>query len=702
VAAFTGSDHDRAIEPADSVTVLGDFDDARFVHGGVTSTFFRRDGGFFVRTDGSDGALHEYPIEYTFGVRPLQQYLIPMPDGRYQALGIAWDARAAEAGGGRWFHLFPDVSDAGDPLHWTQPAQNWNHMCAECHSTDLRKNYRLAEDRFESRWAEIDVSCEACHGPGSRHVEWARDPDRVGEDADETAMGLPVALGNPPDVWRFSADTATARRTSVPPAFRTEVETCGRCHSRRGQVWADYRFGAPLGDTHRVALLDEGLYHADGQILDEVYEYGSFLQSRMYRAGVTCSDCHDPHSARPRAEGNALCGRCHSPAAFDTPEHHRHPAGSSGALCVECHMPTQIYMIVDPRRDHSLRIPRPDLTIKIGVPNACSGCHVDRSAEWALEAVETWFGPERARQAHYGEVIDAGRRGLPGATARLLAVLDDRELLGIVRATAVSLLRPPFSAEALAGLERAARDPEALVRRAAAGRVEFLGSPQGGRLAARLLADSVRTVRLEAVPGAAGLPPDSFPKEGAPALAAGIDEYRRSQTANADRADAHLNLGNLEVRLGQLEVAEAEYRRALARDPAFAPATINLADLYRAMGREPEAEKLLRESLLRDPDNAEARHALGLLLVRAGRLPDALEQLAQAADLLPQDPRFAYIYAIALHDAGQIERSLQVLEAAQSRHPWNPELIVPLIEYSRELGRTDAAARWAEMLETVN
>jgi tetratricopeptide (TPR) repeat protein len=365
-------------------------------------------------------------------------------------------------------------------------------------------------------------------------------------------------------------------------------------------------------------------------------------------------------------------------------------------------MPAQNYMILDARRDHSLRVPRPDLTIKIGVPNACGVCHLNRAAGWALESVEGWFGPERGRQPHYGEAIDAGRRGLPGATDRLLAVLDDRGLPGIVRATAVSLLRPPFSPEALAGLERAAIDSESLVRRAAAAQIEYVGSPQAGRLAAQLLADSVRTVRLEAVPGAAGLPPDFFPEEQAPALAAGIEEYRRSQAVNVDRADAHLNLGNLEARLGRPAEAEAVYRRALELNPAFLPAMLNLADLYRALGREPQAESLLRESVERDPESAEAHHALGLSLVRTGRRADAIEHLARAADLAPEHVRYAYVYGVALHDDGRVDRALEVLETAYDRHPWSTDLLVALATYSREVGDTAAAARWAQKLDALH
>jgi Doubled CXXCH motif (Paired_CXXCH_1)/Cytochrome c554 and c-prime len=308
-----GSHHDLAMQVADEQTVLGDFENATFTYRDVTTTFFRRDGKFFVRTDGPDGQLHDYEVAYTFGVTPLQQYLIAFPGGRYQALGIAWDSRPQDAGGQHWFHLYPEQRLApGNPLHWTGLDQTWNYQCAECHSTNLQKNYRLDGDRYETTWSELNVACEACHGPGSRHVAWAKAGGTV-PTPEEPSKGLMVQLtGRDDAAWVMDPHTGSAKRTTPLPA-RFEVETCARCHARRGILDDRYVPGRSLMDTHRPALLEEGLYYADGQIQDEVYEYGSFLQSKMYRAGVTCSDCHDPHSLRLRDTENALCAHCHSP-----------------------------------------------------------------------------------------------------------------------------------------------------------------------------------------------------------------------------------------------------------------------------------------------------------------------------------------------------------------------------------------------------
>src|SRR5205823_4298903 len=173
--AWSRSHHRHAMQVADAKSVLGNFRDAKFVYAGTTSLFSTRDGRYYVRTDGPDGKLAEFEIKYTFGVAPLQQYLIELPGGKLQALGIAWDSRPKANGGQRWFHLYPDQNlRAGDPLHWTGINQNWNFMCAECHSTRLRKNFDAATGRFTTTWAEIDVACEACHGPGAEHAARAK------------------------------------------------------------------------------------------------------------------------------------------------------------------------------------------------------------------------------------------------------------------------------------------------------------------------------------------------------------------------------------------------------------------------------------------------------------------------------------------------------------------------------------------------
>jgi len=670
---WLGSDHDLAMQPADATTVLGDFDAAPYEHFGVTSTF-RRDGdSFFVTTQGADGELAEFEVAYTFGVHPLQQYLVEFPDGRMQALPLCWDTRPAAEGGQRWFHIYPDEPiPPDDVLHWTGPAQNWNHMCAECHSTNLRKNYRPAEDRFETTWSEIDVSCEACHGPGSLHAEWARGPAPAGDPR-------LVARLEKRSVWLMDPATGTAQRT-VPRTSHVELETCAFCHSRRASVTDHRTPGDPLLSGCRPALLIQELYFADGQIREEVYEWGSFLQSRMYAAGVTCTDCHDPHRGDVLAEGNALCARCHLPAKFDTPEHHFHEPGSAGAQCVECHMPARTYMVVDPRRDHGLRVPRPDLSVRLGTPNACNGCHADRSAEWASAAAAKWWGTDRADEPHWAETIHAARTWQAGAGERLVRLAADRRAPGIVRATAVSLLPRDAGAQASGAIQVALNDEDPLVRLAALGLLGAVDPLPRMQIGERHLSDPLLVVRMEAASALASVPPGLLAPEQRAKLEKALGEYRASQIVNADRAEAHLNLGALHARLGEQEDAIREYRIALEKMPSFEPAWVNLADAYRSLGHEAEAEKKLRAALETVPEPADVRLALGLTLVRRQRPDEALEEFRQAVEIRPDEPYYRYVLGIALRSAGRTEEAEEVLTTARDRFPGHPDIAALLRE----------------------
>jgi predicted CXXCH cytochrome family protein len=457
-----------------------------------------------------------------------------------------------------------------------------------------------------------------------------------------------------------------------------------------------------MADAYRAALLDEGLYHADGQIRDEVYEYGSFLQSKMYRAGVTCSNCHEPHSGRLRAEGNALCAQCHLLATYDGPQHHFHQADTPGAQCVSCHMIERFYMVIDGRRDHSFRVPRPDLSVQLGTPNACTDCHTDRPAQWASDAVTQWYGANRQSGWHYGGALDAGRRTQVGAERLLVQTVEDMALPPIVHATALSLFNQAMGPESVRVLGASLRHDDPLVRRAAVAALATIEPRARVALGVPLLRDPVRTVRMEAVSSLADVPRDVYTAEQWAALDQAVVEYRQAQAFNADRAEAHLNLGTLEARLGNAEAAEAAYRTAIRLQPAFIPAYINLADLYRQQGHETEATQTLRQALQVDPENGAARHALGLSLVRQQRLRDAIPELAKAAQLRPDVPRYAYVYGVALHQTGRIQQALRVLVEAQGRHPADRDILAALAQFHRQAGDRQGAIAWARKLVEVS
>ncbi|HET8656428.1 MAG TPA: tetratricopeptide repeat protein [Longimicrobiaceae bacterium] len=699
-AAWKGSQHSLAMQEASDSSVLGDFGGATFAYAGVTTTFFRKDGGFRVRTDGPDGTLADFEVKYTFGVYPLQQYLISMPGGRLQALSIAWDARPKEQGGQRWFHLYPGqgIEHTSD-LHWTGLQQNWNFMCADCHSTNVRKGYDAASNEFHTTWSEIDVSCEACHGPGSRHVQWAKYPRWLAALRWKNE-GLTAQLDERRGV-RWTHDPATGQpRRSEPRRTEAEVQVCAQCHSRRAQVAEGYVAGAPLLDYYLPSVLLPGLYYADGQQKDEVYTYGSFLQSRMFHAGVTCSDCHDPHTQKLRATGNPLCTRCHSAARYDRPAHHHHPLGSVGAQCVSCHMPATTYMQIDARRDHSIRVPRPDQSVALGVPNACNRCHTDRSAQWAVERLRGWYGHQPSGFQHFAAAFHAAEEELPGADSALAAVFDDSTQPAFVHASALARMAERTDPDAVEAALRGLDSPDPQVRHAALTILERLPPEQRVSPAVPLLSDSSRAVRMEAAwvlaPVAHGLLGDE-----ARAYARASEEFVASQRYNADRPESRVTLGTYFALLGRLPEAEAEFRSVLHLFPRAVPAYVNLADLYRSQGRESDAEQTLREGLAVVPQDPSLHYALGLSLARAGRVPDAVAELARAATL-GGTAEYAYAYAVALNSSGRAEEAIRVLEKALARAPGDPDLLFALATFHRDAGDGAEALRYAEALERMH
>lgn len=654
---WQGSDHQLAMDLATPNTVLGDFANREFTHFGTQSRMYRRGEEYWVHTDGPDGKLTDYPIKYVFGVRPLQQYLVEFPGGRLQCLPIAWDTVNR-----RWFHLYPNEAiPFDDPLHWTRPLQNWNYMCAECHSTNLQKNYDLPSDRYHTTWSEISVGCECCHGAGSLHnqlaASWKPFWDR------KHGYGLPTLKGED---------------------SRRQIETCAPCHARRRIVYPGFKPGEKFLDYYCPELLDSEAYWPDGQIRDEDYEYGSFIQSKMYHNKVRCSDCHDPHSLRvkfkegPVIRDSRLCGQCHLPAKYDTATHHHHPDSTkAGTLCIECHMPKTKYMVVDPRLDHSIRVPRPDLTVDLGIPNACNGCHDDakkgETPQWAAEKVAQWYGPRKGPK-HFAYAIAAGRQGKPEAAVSLDAVVRRKDAPAMVRASALVLLARYGIQAVMAAAVESLGDAEELVRVAAVRSLDQLAGDDLRRWVLPMVQDPIRAVRTEAARIVSVLPRSEVSAKYAEAFDRSLAEYMTGQKAVADQAPAHLCMGVIHANQGQRAQAEADYQQALRMDPAFLPARINLGMLYDQAGKRKEAETQFRETVRRDPKLGEAWYSLGLLTAEdEKRLAEAAECLQKAATLNPRHSRIHYNLGLAYQTLGRYEDAERALKQALALEPQNAD-----------------------------
>ena len=696
---FKGSDHDMAMDTVNEQTVLADFNNSSFTHLGITSNFYTREGRYFVFTEGPEGEMAEFEVAYVFGVRPLQQYLIKFPRGRYQMLPFCWDTRPETVGGQRWFHIYNEERiPPDDILFWTKIMQNWNYMCSECHSTNVRKQYDQATDSYHTTWNEVDVSCEACHGPGSTHVEWAEHVARGGQPDAYPDLGLAVRLKDDDQgTWVFDMETGTAKR-SVQRKSTVLVDMCSRCHSRRSIITEDYVHGKSLLESHWPSVVEENLYFPDGQIQEEVYVYASFLQSKMFQAGVVCKDCHEPHSGKIFTMGNALCYRCHLAEKYGSQEHHFHKPNSTGALCYECHMHERTYMVIDPRRDHSIRVPRPDLSDKLGTPNACTQCHDDKSNQWAAGYLKEWYGTVEDGKTHYGEVFWAARKAYPEAFGPLSVLASDTEIPPMIRATALTLMMNYPQAEALSALRTGISDSDPLIRYAATSAMAIADPQTLVSSIGPLMNDPVRLVRILAAHMLSSTPEQYLNRSLLQERDQVLNEYIDAQMINADHPSAHLNLGVVEMNLGDHYGAERSFKKAIDIEPGLMMSYVNLADLYRLMGRDEEGESVLQSALELHPDLSAVHYAMGLLQVRKDRQSEALPYLRQAAVLEPANPRFSYVYGVALNSLGQPDEAISFLKKSLENHPYDRDILYTISTILGDQGRLVEALEYAGRL----
>lgn len=742
---FHGSHHDLAMDVANETTVRANFDNQSLTHFGVTSTFFKRDDKFFVNTEGPNGEMRDFEIKYVFGYEPLQQYMVELNRaahleedevGQVQVLRLCWDTI-----GKRWFYLTPpDVKEKlepDDPLHWTGITMRWNTSCADCHSTNLKKNFDAITKTFSTTFSEIDVSCEACHGPGSHHVELERHRSW---------------FNNPKETGLVSLKTADAK---------TQIEMCATCHSRRLKLSDGFTATCSFDDYFACELLMDHTYHGDGQIKDEVYVYGSFVQSKMYHEGIRCTDCHDPHSAKVKKLGNDLCTSCHAHPAgkYDTPLHHHHQIGSTGSLCVECHMPATTYMEVDPRRDHSLRVPRPDLSVKFGVPNACTGCHLDSTKlpedsqvgikqylDWITraedgdeivkaelervnalmdDAVKSWFPTPHYDDSHYYARLAASSIESEEMEQILIALMDSPAAPSITRATAAIRTLEFRSDETL----RAAlnilntRDARAIV--GAFPRIESAMNRQIDYLrytnsrkepiekirryasaVANFLTFESLEVRLAACRTLAGIPleirSDVLSGQQIQEFETARDEYLESLKVENDRAASWAVISTLKLSDNDLNGAIEAIRRAISLDESTSGLRSQLASLLsqQTQNIQQDARQQAQEGNTSNLQQLQER--MVELLTEISELRERDHELIlvelKRAEGFPGAHHLYYRVAMSYYLRGETDLTLQYLNQAIELEPDNEIYLLALATFYKSQGDWQKTSEYVDRL----
>lgn len=686
---WQGSHHHLAMQSANEHSVLGDFNDHIFIGQRARTHFLRKADGFWVSTTGADGKPADYPVAFTFGVEPLQQYLLALPDGRLQAFDVAWDTQKEQ-----WFELYPDQQiEHDDALHWTGPNQNANFMCIECHTTGFKRNYDPLTDRYASTWQALGVGCQSCHGPAAGHLEWLKRP------TDKASHGFSSA--------------------AVDNSARREAEVCGRCHSRRAALSDGYQHANRMMDDYLPSILSPVLNEIDGKIKDEVFEYSSFVQSRMYAAGVRCTDCHNPHSAELRTTGNALCTQCHNPSGqairagidssglisknYDSPEHHRHRQDTPAAQCISCHMPARHFMVKDLRHDHSFSVPNPAQAMTLGHSDACVSCHQEMSKATLAEQFKRRFDNPSPRDGGYVMALFKARHGHAGAAEALLKQLarPDHDLAAMRRATLLSELPRYPSAQAQQMAAQALEHVDPQVREVTVNSLETLADDvQKVKWLSPLLRDPVRAVRIAAAWQLAQINPSLV--VGLNDFQRAINEYEQVQLTLLERPEAYLNLAMLYELSERDAQVEPALRMALQRDRQFQPARLLLAQWLELRGEPEAAEKLLTEGTTLDPKAADLYHALAMHLIRRDQRDKARGLLERAYELTRDSGRYAYAYAVGLYEAGRVDEALGALNARLLQDPTDRIARQALLAYAQHSGDRNKIQSLIHDLKSIN
>jgi len=449
-------------------------------------------------------------------------------------------------------------------------------------------------------------------------------------------------------------------------------------------------------NNYRPQLITPPLYFSDGQILDEDYVFASFTQSKMYMHDVRCNDCHDSHSLKLKIDGNALCTQCHRGEEYDTYQHHFHkyanekgepvtnkfgdivPVGE-GALCKTCHMPARYYMGIDYRRDHSLRIPRPDLSILYKVPNACNDCHADKSFQWSEDFIKKYYGERK--KFTYGSVLSDGYLQNNGADTSLIHLIKNDLYPEIVRATAIQYLAAYDNKKSKELIKSMLDNPEPIVRESAVTGFDENNIMDLITTLSPILDDPVKIVRFAAANRLFELDKQFFTDSLYNKISLVMNEYYNAILYTSDFPSGRYNLANYYSRKGDLVKAEKFYKDAIRLDGHFYPAKSNLALLYYSQGNFSEAEKLFLDLIKNNKEYTEGNYYLGLLYAEQKRYNEAANFLQRY--LLQKNPNSRTYYNLGLvyQYLNQNQKAESILLKGNELIPNNFDLIFALSDF---------------------
>lgn len=668
------SDHYKAMQKPNDSTVLGNFNNTSYTADGISSRFFKKDGKFYINTQGNDGSNHDYEVKYTFGYFPLQQYLVEFPGGKMQATRQSWNSRDK-----KWFHQYPGQQiHYRDWLHWTGNAQNWNTMCADCHSTNLKKGYDVQMDVYNTTFDVLNVSCESCHGPGQQHISYTNgDSYKKGERVVHSYLKLGKNSGQ-----------------------MAQINTCMPCHAVQNSLDAKKMNSEELMDDYVAVLPTTERFYADGQIKEEDYNYASFLQSKMFTRGIKCGNCHNVHSGKLVLAGNGTCLQCHTPN-YASSSHTFHAVNTAGSECINCHAPGKLYMGNDLRHDHSFRVPRPDLSVKYGTPNACNNCHTQKTSQWASEAVVKWYGDHRKYQ--FAEDLIPGSAIDQKSEAHLLKLIGDTAVPVIIKATAVSYLGNIFTESSKNTLLELLKNKEAMIRyESLRSLMRFSNAINDKYLIADMLKDKVRAVRIAAAELMELLGTQQLSEVQQGDFQRARAELEKNMLYQTDFAHGNIAIADYYQRTKNFSAAETFYQRALKKDSLANLARLNLASTYNMQGKNSDALAILKAAVQTDPKNDQAWYNLALLYNELKDNDNALGAFEKAVSLKSEDSRLYYNYGLFLQQSGKTDKAVSILQQGLKIDPTNQEMNYAIAYVFVSRRQPDKALPYAVMLKKIN
>ena len=610
--------------------------------------FLKKNNTFIIREKWEGKEWVEYKPVAVIGESPLIQYLIPFPGGRLQVFDFAYDPAKDE-----WFNVFGDEHrQTNEWGYWSNRGMNWNVQCADCHMTNLNKNYDVDTDSYQTSWEHTAITCKQCHKGTDDH------------------------MSNP----------------HYKPTTENKMDGCASCHSVREDLTDGFHAGEKYDNHYRPLLADwANIYFEDGQVSGENFEYGSFIMSRMHHKGVTCLDCHDPHSAKLKlpADNNTLCLSCHQApgqkeaTVIDPIAHSHHAAGSEGGKCVSCHMPITTYMARDPRRDHGFTTPDPLLTKELNIPNACNRCHEDKDSEWSIKWTNEWYGDRMNRWSRERAFLVArAKSGDPGVVPELIKAFEKEQVEGWHQVF-IGLLQPWVNqVDVQKAIQPFLQHENPLLRSKA---TQILGTFNSPDELERLKKDGSTAVRLSSLWSSRQLLANE---------AILPEEFQNFINLHSDQPEGALSQAELAMLKNDLDSTEAWLRKAVNWDQTSSYPKQMLAQILNMRNDKTGALEMLRAAGKIDPENIQVLYQNSLLEAELNNIPEAVKLLENINEVAPYFHKAWYNLGLIYSQQNRLEDSIYALYKAVNINPQDVQSLYALATVYYRFGNNADAQKY--------